>query len=275
MSKAKAQYNAPLTFAELVTGGLRTGVEPKVRDFSPVLHSHLRMIYAKKVLKKDAVSVCPGERQCPECQFADEVLSEARHVRAALEHLREGINKADLLEERRQLATRLQAAINKIKKAPRKYQVLGFSDLAGKLRRISPDLDSLLGTAADPRGSAGALEGFATGDVDAKSCAIALRDLLNHISAPEVANAINDAPEKLRDRETFHWAAVDLAARIGNVFENFGITSSAYASAHHDRASDLIAVLDQVGKELKIKIAPVTWQSAVRESRRDAKNGGS
>jgi hypothetical protein len=266
MTKAKPRYNGPPTFAESVKSGDYT----ELPDFPESLRLSLHEILREHTKAKISEGQFPSYAD----RFSNEVLAEARQVRAELEHLRLGINKSDLREENQQLALRIRAAINKIKKAPKKHETLGFADLANKLRRMSPDLDRLLGVEIDPRGAAVALESYATGKLDAIHCLSELSRLLDHIGTAGLDTVIDDAPEKLRDSELLHWSAVDLAARIDKVFEDFRLASSNHANAYTNQASALIKVLDRVGRELKIRFSLVTWQAAVREARLNAKNGG-
>lgn len=154
MPRSKAQYKAPLTFTEVVTESLRAGVEPKVRDFSPALHGHLRKLYASKARSERASSAW----QCPKCQFIEEILGAVRFAFAELDYQRSATNKGDTKAEQENLTKRLRASINKIKKKPNVARVNGFADLAHDLRRISHDLYRLLEVDADPRSCAGVLE---------------------------------------------------------------------------------------------------------------------
>lgn len=267
MPRSKAQYKAPLTFAEVVTDHLRTGLDPKKpRDFSEVLHGRLRMIYAKAVLKKDAVSVCPGKRQCRECRFADEVLSEAHFVFTELDYQRSATNKGDTKAEQENLTKRLRASINKIKRTPNAARDdSGLVDLARDLRRISLDLDKLLPVGADPRGCATILDGYGSGVASAEAAIKAL-DLM-HAQVTEAGKGLRMIPEKLKDNEVHHYIAVWLAESVLPVLERNGIATSDYASDRRGRGTNAVNVLKAIGDGVGICFEPSTWRNVISEAK--------
>jgi hypothetical protein len=222
MPSRKARYNAPPTLGEV----LKSGGPPKLRDFSEELRNRLRDFYPDKNAQTDPTFGHPADN------FAAEILSEAGWAIGELEEVRQSLTKQDIRAEHDDLIRTLTATRD-------------------KLRKLSPDLDRLIGVDADTLG-----------------CADALDALLAKV---EVARSGIDArPKKRRPDQAQHAIAVEMAIRVLRVAKDHGSRIAATGNSDLGYTSDAVQILKAIGDDIGLVLSDMTWRDITAEAKKAA-----
>ena len=195
------------------------------RDFSTSLQDSLR-----KHCPPDAKT--NGENTCRRVTaFVGAVLSEAWWAKSKLHTNKANLSTADIRAEFDDLSKSIE-------------------ETRDKLRTISPDVDRLLGTSADPLG-----------------CADALDTLLTEMKRRQPELKRNG--RKLRMREITRHVALELAIRVLRVFKDYGgrITTTPYASKRGE-SNPAIALL--IGADIGLVLSVTTWRDVISRAFKEA-----
>jgi hypothetical protein len=135
-----------------------------------------------------------------------------------------------------------------------------LSAAVGKLRKLSPAVDRALASA-----TAGGASGL---DADPMTCADDLEKLIGFIDAAVDSKGTRKRSSKLSDRR--HAIAVELTARVLPVLKDYGLRVSATAEQGRGRGSDAVLILKQIGDDIGLPFANVTWRDAIIASKKRA-----
>jgi hypothetical protein len=197
------------------------GAGETLNDFSSELRSTLREHFPDKRAQDDPVFGHPADA------FVSHILAEAWRAKADLHWQSFEGTKAELRAERNDL---LKLA----------------TELEGKLRKISLDLDRLLGI-----------------DADSLGCADKLIELIQHVKAAE--QAIDRLPRLSRKDEKDHRAAVEMTIRVLRALKEYGISPTATADADFGYASAAVRILKLIGDDIRLVLSEVTWRDIIIE----------
>ncbi len=197
------------------------GVGETLKDFSSELRSKLREYFP------DTEAVDDPEFGHPADAFVSHILAEAWRAKTDLHWQGFEGTKAELRAERADL---LKLA----------------TELESKLRKISLDLDRLLGI-----------------DADSIGCADKLAELIQHVDAAE--KAIDRLPRISRKDEKDHRAAVEMTIRVLRALKEYGISPTATADADFGYASAAVRILKLIGDDIKLVLSEVTWRDIIIE----------
>lgn len=221
MPTAKARYK----------GGAE-GAAP--REVPPSLIEELRALCVAELMKGPPSPSRGYEGEDDAQARADRlvaaVLTEIRWPAAELHWLISDINRSELRAEHADL----RKTLNKAKE---------------RLRRLSPDLDRLLGVDADPLG-----------------CADSIEALLVHVE--EALGRIDSLPAAERIAEKQKAVAVEMAVRVLRVLKNYGLRPAATADPIFGYVSSTVRVLELLGRAAGLPFAQVTWRDVIRDAYR-------
>ncbi len=222
MASPKARRHGAPGFAD----GLRLCALEQPWDFSDSLRVALR----EHCPPCADAALAADEEALGKDQFVEALLAEARWGRHALVRLRMALTKEDALKECSDLLGRLD----------------GVRD---DLRRLSPDLDRMLGVDADPLGCADAIDRLA--------------DAFRHAS-----EAIGGAAPRRRSDDLEREIAIEMTARVLDQAERYGVRVTATADADRGSSSDAVSIMKKIGYDMGIVREAVTWRDTIIEARK-------
>lgn len=246
MPTAKAEFNAPPSFSALVA----TDAPCTTKDFSDQLRAELQAMFGQATDEEQPVEGAPA------AEFAETILAEARWAIGEIADARLSLTKQSLRAECESVLRRAQ-------------------ELSQDLRRLSPDLDELLGADTDPLGTA---------------------DILDALSERMKAalGVIGGLRRNMRPDETYHAIVLEMAIRVLRVTRDFGLpvaaTCGSYLRVTHDVTEDYgagddgesqyisvaVELLAAIGRDLGrmfsepgLALSNLSWRDIVRKAKAD------
>ena len=191
------------------------GAGKRIDDFSDSLRRKIKKHY-------------PGEKAETD-SFVAHILSEAWWAKAELHWRDFDCTKAEIRAEHADLLKQL-------------------TGLQGNLQKLSPDLDRLLGTDADPLG-----------------CADKLGELIGHVV--RAGQQFDKLPKAKKLEEKQKVVAIELAVRVLRALKGYGIAPAATGDAYYGYTSDAVQILKAIGDDISLCRATTTWRDIIIEAK--------
>ncbi|MFC4160407.1 hypothetical protein [Chitinimonas lacunae] len=222
MPTAKAQYNAPPTLAEMMQS--EEPVSLKDLSKSEKLRLFLRDFYPHQSAQADEFFGHPAD------EFVNYLLSQAYKAIPHLDTAKRALVKQDIKAE-------LQDLLDTLTEAQQ------------KLRKLSTDVDRLLGVEADPLG-----------------CADKLGELIPYVLQGQ--QAVAQLPRRPRYDQMQHAIAVELAIDVLRAARHYGIRASAtFDNIYHEYASPAVQILKAIGDDIGLVLDEYTWRDIILEAK--------
>lgn len=263
MARAKAKFNRPPDLVDLPEP---EASEPDIDALRQLLRS-FHPAHADDSQNDDVFGH-------PASEFAEALLNEARWAWSCKTWNDESLRKEEIYAELKALRTKLQAASSSLRKYPGKARSSErLATLVEKLRRVSRDVDLLLGLDTDVRACADAIDPRVLGNLQPSVCADAIDELL--VSVDDAIQRVSSASKgKLRvsSAPRIDWStpfiAVELALRVIRVFEGecLPTATTVIGAGLAKNTSPLVSCLKALGDHGGIVLSEKTWSEHAIEA---------